>query len=68
MNYFLGIVDQYGLNEFYSNNEIPKHKWDEKDTEFHDPKLQSMWRRAEEAGFSGKKFSDFVYLLSPCPS
>ncbi|XP_059173723.1 alpha-2-macroglobulin receptor-associated protein-like [Physella acuta] len=48
------IVDQYGLTEFYSNNEIPKHKWNEKDTEFRDPKLQSMWRRAEEAGFSEK--------------
>ncbi|KAK7507177.1 hypothetical protein BaRGS_00001112 [Batillaria attramentaria] len=50
---FREIVEKYGLEDFYGidNNDIPEQP-EMKETHFKDQKLQSMWKRAEEAGFT----------------
>ena len=53
---FSEIVEKYGLEDFYSrdgglSNELPLDE--EKKVYFSDKKLQSMWQRAEKAGFTG---------------
>ena len=56
--FFLGIVKQFDLEESnILSNEIPfdeELEDVEKEHQFQDPKLQDMWRKAQEAGFNSK--------------
>ncbi|XP_076455833.1 alpha-2-macroglobulin receptor-associated protein-like [Babylonia areolata] len=54
---FREIIEKYELEEFYHSdgnlsNELPLNE--EKKAYFSDQKLQSMWKRAEKAGFTGR--------------
>lgn len=49
---FKEIVEKYGLEDFYAIDENNLPEDDKKQVHFKDKKLQSMWKRAEEAGFT----------------
>lgn len=54
-------MDYYGLDDLfggggYMDNEIPLDDSERKIVQFKDSKLQNMWKKAEEAGFSGTFF------------
>lgn len=49
---FKEIVEKYGLEDFYGIDENNLPEDDKKQVHFKDKKLQSMWKRAEEAGFT----------------
>ncbi|BFZ03159.1 hypothetical protein BsWGS_06198 [Bradybaena similaris] len=52
------IVEQYGLddsfskNDIFITNELPLEDETDKDVQFQDSKLQMMWMKAQQAGFS----------------
>ncbi|CAL1532641.1 unnamed protein product [Lymnaea stagnalis] len=48
------IIEDFGLEDVFFGNEIPDHDQEKKSSQFQDPKLQSMWKRAEESGFTEK--------------
>lgn len=55
-NFVAEIIEKHGLDDLFDttgnlSNELPLDE--EKKIYFSDQKLQSMWKRAEQAGFSG---------------
>uniref|UniRef100_A0A0B6ZL33 Alpha-2-macroglobulin RAP C-terminal domain-containing protein n=1 Tax=Arion vulgaris TaxID=1028688 RepID=A0A0B6ZL33_9EUPU len=46
------ILTYYGLDDTYMSNEIPTEESEKNNVHFQDTKLQTMWKKAEQAGFS----------------